>query len=218
MPLSVCVCVRARARACAACVHTRARACVPPARVRRVLSPASVRPCAVAAVARHCSTSPLRPQRGCIVHRVGSCPVKEPRPDEPLREREGKMCSGECNADMRSNDCTKFRNSRCGRRSGWCSNSYRESGRLICAVGSIASLDGQCSSSKRKARDHGCGLRISSKCRTSSGGDDVNADPIPVQRSHPAYLMHCRCGAQAARPLANRVSCPSQLSESAARI
>jgi hypothetical protein len=43
---------------------------------------------------------------------------------------------------------------------------------VIGTVGSIVSIDGQRSSIDCKARDHG--LCISSKCRTSSGGDNVN--------------------------------------------
>jgi hypothetical protein len=61
---------------------------------------------------------------------------------------------------------------------------------VISAFGSIASINGQCSSSKRKARDHGGGLRISSKRRTSSGGDVSILIPHLCSTSHPAYLMH----------------------------
>jgi hypothetical protein len=51
---------------------------------------------------------------------------------------------------------------------------------VIGAVGRNISIDDQCSSSKRKTRDHGSGLLISSKRRTC--GDDVNPDLIPVQQ------------------------------------
>jgi hypothetical protein len=57
---------------------------------------------------------------------------------------------------------------------------------VICEVGNIVIIDGQRSSSKCKARDHGSGFRISGKRRTSSGGDDVNPDPIPVHHITPS--------------------------------
>jgi hypothetical protein len=82
---------------------------------------------------------------------------------------------------------------------------------VVCAVGSVARIDSQCSSSKRKARVHGGGQRTSSKRRTSSSGDKVNPDPIPVQYFTPivsdALQVWCSNCLTASHP--------SQLSESA---
>jgi hypothetical protein len=70
---------------------------------------------------------------------------------------------------------------------------------VLRAGGSIASINGQCSSSKRKARVMVC-------------ASAANAELVVVVTM--SILMHCRCGTQAARPPTQ----PNQLFESAVRV
>jgi hypothetical protein len=76
---------------------------------------------------------------------------------------------------------------------------------VLCAGGGSASTNSQGSSSKRKARDHSDGLRISSKRRNRSGGDDVN--PVALQVRYSSCL-----------PTDQPTPSRNQLSESAARV
>jgi hypothetical protein len=89
----------------------------------------------------------------------------------------------------------------------------------IGTVGSSANIDGQHSSSKRKASDHNKGFCLHTKRRTSCGGDDADPAPILVQHISPsvsdAVQVRGSCCQTAARlkqlsELANRVSCLSQ--------
>jgi hypothetical protein len=72
---------------------------------------------------------------------------------------------------------------------------------VLCAGGSIASTNSQCSGSERKSRDHSDGLLFSSKRRTSSGDNDVHPDALQARDSS--------CPA---------ADLPNQLSELAARV
>ena len=90
---------------------------------------------------------------------------------------------------------------------------------VVCASGSTTSTNRQCSNNKRKVdRDSSADPRISSKRRTSSGGDELNPEALQE-----GYSSSCPCHpsestAQASRlspppEAANKVACPVQLAE-----
>jgi hypothetical protein len=117
---------------------------------------------------------------------------------------------------MRDNDRSKFRYVGAGAAASKARG--QEEVTVMRTVGSSASIDGQRSGSKRKARDHSSGFCIRRKRRSSCGGDATDPVPIPVQHMSPsvsdALQMRGSCGQTAARlnqlsELTNQVSCPS---------